>query len=203
VTGYAHRGDGQAVRHAPPLRPSAPAAVWGMAILIATEAAVFGALIATYFYLRFHSPTWPPRGIPEPAWAGPAIAVAILAATSGVMHLAWRRVRAGRLAPARLLLAVAFLVQAGYFAYVVHDFRDQLQAHDMTENAYTSIYSTLLGADHAHVFVGLLLDVWLLAKLVRGLTAYRATATRAIAWYWHFVNVLTIVVLAVLLSARA
>ena len=31
--------------------------------------------------------------------------------------------------------------------------------------------------------------LWLLAKLARGLTAYRANATLAIAWYWHFVNV--------------
>ena len=33
------------------------------------------------------------------------------------------------------------------------------------------------------------------AKLARGLTTYRANATQAIAWYWHFVNVLTIVVI--------
>ena len=49
----------------------------------------------------------------------------------------------------------------------------------------------LLGADHAHVFVGLLFNVWLLWKLARGLTTYRANAVQAIAWYWQFVNVLT------------
>ena len=59
------------------------------------------------------------------------------------------------------------------------------------------------GADHAHVFIGILFDVWLLAKLARGLTRYRANATQAIAFYWHAVNVLTIVVVGTLLSARA
>ena len=58
-------------------------------------------------------------------------------------------------------------------------------------------------ADHAHVFVGLLFSLWLLLKLTRGLTLYRANASQAITWYWHFVNLLTVVVLATLLSARA
>ncbi len=39
-----------------------------------------------------------------------------------------------------------------------------------SDHAYGSIYFLLLGADHAHVALGLLFDVWLLAKLVRGLT---------------------------------
>jgi heme/copper-type cytochrome/quinol oxidase subunit 3 len=183
-------------------RRTASAGVWGMGILIASEAALFGAFIATYFYLRFHSVVWPPPGFPEPAWVGPVVSVAVLASSSFPVALAWRRVRAGRVAAARLLLAAAFVVQAAYFAYVGHDFHGQLQAHGIGENAYTSIYYTLLGTDHAHVFAGLLLDLWLLGKLTRGLTPYRVNATRAVGWYWHFVNVLSIVVLATVLSAR-
>jgi len=188
--------------YAVPSRRSLPAGLWGMGILIASEATLFGALVATYFYLRFHTDVWPPAGIPAPAWAGPVVSVAILASTSVPMQLASRAVRAGRPAPARLLVAAAFVVQAVYFAYAANDFHEQLQRHDIGENAYTSIYYTLLGADHAHVFAGLLLDLWLLGKLARGLTGYRATATRAISWYWHFVNVLSIVVLATVLTAR-
>ena len=60
----------------------------------------------------------------------------------------------------------------------------------------------LLGADHAHVALGLLFDLWLLAKLARGFTTYRVNATQAIAWYWHAVNLLTLVVTATLLSAK-
>jgi heme/copper-type cytochrome/quinol oxidase subunit 3 len=105
-------------------------------------------------------------------------------------------------ARARLLLLGALVVQAGYFLWAVHDFADQIRRTPITENAYTSIYYTLLGADHAHVFVGLLFSVWLLLKLMRGLTLYRANVTQAITWYWHFVNLLTIVVLATILSAR-
>jgi heme/copper-type cytochrome/quinol oxidase subunit 3 len=111
-------------------------------------------------------------------------------------------VRAGRVAATRFFLIVALIVQSGYFAFEVHDFGDELKTFDITRNAYSSIYYTLLGADHAHVAVGLLLNVWLLWKLARGLTMYRLNATLAITWYWHFVNVLTVVVIGTLTSAN-
>ena len=190
------------VRQALAARRGPPSALLGMAILIASEATLFAALIGTYFYLRFETAVWPPRGVPEPDALVPAILVAVLALTSIPVHLAWRSVRAGRVGPARLLLLGALVVQVGYFAWALHDFADQISRTPITENAYTSIYYTLLGADHAHVFVGLLFSVWLLLKLMRGLTLYRANAAQTITWYWHFVNLLTIVVLATILSVR-
>jgi len=196
VSGYVDVSRVLAARRGP------PAALLGMAILIASEASLFAAMIGTYLYLRFDTPVWPPRGVPEPEWLVPTILVAVLALTSIPVQLAWRSVRAGRVARARLLLLGALVVQAGYFLWAVHDFADQIRRTPITENAYTSIYYTLLGADHAHVFVGLLFSVWLLLKLMRGLTLYRANVTQAITWYWHFVNLLTIVVLATILSAR-
>jgi cytochrome c oxidase subunit 3 len=190
------------VRQALAARRGPPAALLGMAILIASEATLFAALIGTYFYLRFETAVWPPPGVPDPEALVPVILVVALALTSIPVHLAWRSVRAGRVGAARLLLLGALVVQAGYFAWAVHDFADQIRQTPVTRNAYTSIYYTLLGADHAHVFVGLLFSVWLLLKLTRGLTLYRANAAQAITWYWHFVNLLTIVVLATILSAR-
>jgi heme/copper-type cytochrome/quinol oxidase subunit 3 len=182
-------------------RVGRPASWWGMLMVIATEGTLFGAFIGTYYYLRFNSPAWPPDGIPEPRVVVPLILVGVLAATSIPLHLASIAVRAGRLAATRLLIALALVVQSGYFAYAVHDFADQLHGFDITRDAYSSIYYTLLGAAHAHVFVGLLFDVWLLWKLARGLTTYRVNAVQAIAWYWHAVNLLTLVVIGTLLSA--
>ena len=42
---------------------------------------------------------------------------------------------------------------------------------------------------------------WLLWKLLRGLTVYRVNAVQVVAFYWHAVNLLTLIVLGVLLSA--
>ena len=50
---------------APPL--TREPAWWGMLLLIATEAALFALLLASYFYVKFQSEgPWPPDGIADP-----------------------------------------------------------------------------------------------------------------------------------------
>lgn len=176
-------------------------AMWGMAMAIASEATLFGALIGSYYYLRFVTAVWPPRADPQPKVVVPLILVAVLATSSVPMQLAARAARRGRLALTRLFIVWALIVQSGYFAYEIHDYLQEVAKDPVQRDAYASIYFTLLGADHAHVYVGLLLDVWLLWKLRRGLTMYRTNAVQAIAFYWHAVNLLTLVVIGVLLSA--
>src|SRR5581483_7207064 len=142
-----------------PRRPSIPAAWWGMAILIASEGVLFACFIATYFYFRFRSPVWPQGGIAPPAILGPLVAAGCLAATSVPMQLASAAARAGRLAATRIFVVAALLVQCGYFAYEIRDFNDQLARTDIARNGYTSIYYTMLGADHAHVLLGVLFSL--------------------------------------------
>jgi heme/copper-type cytochrome/quinol oxidase subunit 3 len=173
-----------------------------MLMVIASEGTLLACLVATYWYLRLRAPHWPPAGIPEPRVVVPMSLAGALLLTSVPMQLASHAVRQGRLSATRLYILIALVVQTGYLAYEIHDFGDQLRDFGITRNAYSSIYYTLLGADHAHVAVGLLLDVWLLAKLVRGLTTYRVNAAVAITWYWHFVNVLTVVVIGTLTSVN-
>jgi heme/copper-type cytochrome/quinol oxidase subunit 3 len=177
-------------------------AFWGMAMLVASEVTLFGTFIGSYYYLRFENAHWPPPGTPEPRVAVPLIMVGILVAASLPMLLAARAVRRGRLWTTRLLLVAALAVQWGYLVWAIHDYVDQLKLSAPQDNAYSSIYYVLLGADHAHVAVGILLVVWLLWKLARGLTMYRLNAVQVVAVYWLAVNVLTLIVLGVLLSAR-
>jgi heme/copper-type cytochrome/quinol oxidase subunit 3 len=193
----------QAVAHALARRSGPPAAWWGMAMLVVSEGVLFAAFIGTFFFLRFNNHPWPPRGDPEPKVVIPLIMVAVLSTTSFFMQAAWRSVRAGVLGPARALVAIALIVQTGYFAYEVHDYANELKQTPIHRDAYTSIHYVLLGADHGHVFLGLLFYVWLLWKLARGLTTYRANALMAITWYTHFVNVLTWIVVGTILSAAA
>lgn len=173
---------------------------WGMALFVAAETTLFGVLVATYFYLRFKNVAWPPHGVPEPKLVVPLVLLGVLVATSVPMQLALQAVHARRLAAARRLLALALIVQAGYFAMQVHEYAGDLGRFAPSDHAYGSIYYTLLGADHAHVALGLLLDLWLLGKLARGLTRYRLNAFSAITLYWHAVNVITIAVTLTTLS---
>jgi heme/copper-type cytochrome/quinol oxidase subunit 3 len=176
-------------------------AFWGMAMLVAAEVTLFGTFIGTYYYLRFENVHWPPPGTPEPRVAVPLIMAGILALTSVPMLLAARAVVRGRLWPTRLWLVSALAVQCGYLVWAIHDYVDQLRVSAPQDNAYSSIYYVLLGADHAHVAVGILLVVWLVWKLARGLTMYRLNAVQVVAVYWLAVNVLTLIVIGVLASA--
>lgn len=185
-----------------PHRRQPSVAVWGMAMLVAAEGTLLAVMIASYYYLRFTARVWPPPADPKPEVVIPLVLAAVLATTSLPMQLAAVAARTGKLATTRLWLVLALVVQAGYLVYEVHDFTRQVHRDPVQTDAYSSIRFTLLGADHGHVGIGILLSLWLLWKLLRGLTAYRTRAVQAIAFYWHAVNVLTLVIAGVLVSAR-
>ena len=186
-----------------PQRRGLPVGLWGMAMVAASEVTLFGTFVGSYFYLRFGSAQWPPGGIAAPALAAPLILAGALATTAVPMLLAARAATAGRVGAVRRFVVAALAVQTGYAVYAIHDLQLDLHRFTPARNAYGSIYYVLLGADHAHVLLGLLLDVWLLLKLTAGLTPYRATATRAIALYWLAVIAITLVVTGTVLSAAA
>jgi cytochrome c oxidase subunit III len=179
------------VEHA---REAKPNGWWGMALFVGSEATLFGTLIGSYFYLRFNYVHWPPPGAPEPKVALPLILTAVLVATALPVHAAVDAARDARRLRAWWLIALALLVQTGYFAMQVHLFADDIRKVDPQASSYGSIYVTLVGAGHAHVFVGLLLNLWLLARLATGLTNYRLVGLRVIAFYWYFVYVVSVAV---------
>jgi heme/copper-type cytochrome/quinol oxidase subunit 3 len=165
-----------------------------MALLIATEFTLFASLIAAYFYLRFQSDTWPPAGIDPPSVTLPFVFTGILVLTCVPMFGAVRASRLGRAGAAWGLVALALVVQGAYLGLQIHLFVDDINTFSPTTTAYGSIYFTLLGIHHAHVAVGLLLDLWLLAVLPFGLTNYRLIAVRVIALYWYFVSFVAVLV---------
>jgi cytochrome c oxidase subunit III len=181
-------------------RRTVPNGVWGFLVFAATEAALFGTLLAAYFYLRFQSPQWPPRGIEAPSVALPLALTAVLVLTTAPMALAARAARRGRAGAAWRLVALALVVQGGYLAWQIVLYLSDLDAFSPSATAYGSIYFTLLGAHHAHVAIGLLLNLWLLLRLASGLTPYRVQAVLVVALYWAFVNAVAVLVVATQVS---
>jgi heme/copper-type cytochrome/quinol oxidase subunit 3 len=175
-------------------RVAYPSGWWGMAIFCASETMLFGLLLGTYWYLRFRAVHWPPPGIESPKVLLPLLLTGLLVASSVPIQLASRAARAGRLGAARGALTVALVTQASYFGLQIHLFLADLDKLAPQQGAYGSIYFTLVGAHHAHVAVGLLLDAWLLLRFAGGLTSYRLNGLRATAFYWHFVNALAVIV---------
>jgi heme/copper-type cytochrome/quinol oxidase subunit 3 len=173
-----------------------------MLMLVATEASLFGTLMASYVYLRFQTATWPPRGVPMPSVTAPVVLALVLVAASVPMAFAARAANRGRRGAALIGIACALVVQAVYLGVQVHLYSDDLSRFRPSKDAYSSIYFTLLAVHHAHVGIGILFDVWLLARLSRRLTPYRRTAVTAIAFYWYFVAVVGLFVTATITSPR-
>lgn len=191
---------GVAVREVARLRRAQPNGWWGMGLLICTEATLFGTMIATYFYLRFQVVSWPPPGIEPPSIPLPAALTGALVLTSIPMILGVRAARAGRARAAIAPIALATVVQAGYLAVQIVLYLDDLSKFSPKDTAYGSIYFTLLLTHHIHVLIGILLNLYVMFRLLRGLNGYRLVGVRAIALYWHFVNVAAVAVVLTQLS---
>jgi heme/copper-type cytochrome/quinol oxidase subunit 3 len=172
-----------------------------MALFLCAEVTLFGTLVATYFYLDFDAPAWPPPGIKAPAVALPLLATAALVASSIPLLLAARAARAGEARRAGRLLAGALLVQCAYLAAQVLLYAHDLRQFSPRDTAYGSIYFTLLTVHHAHVLLGILLGGAVLWRVAAGgLNRYRVIGVRTVALYWHVVNVLAVIVVLTQLS---
>jgi len=181
-------------------RQARPNGWWGIALVVATESALFGSLLASYFYLRFRANVWPPNGIEPPDIVLPLCLTGALVATTVPLVFAVRASRRGEVSPARWLIVLALLVQAGYIAVQIILFKRDLGEFSPRDSAYASVYFTMLAADHAHVVFGMFLELGLLVKLLSGLTNYRVVGVRVVALYWYFVNALTVLVVLTQLS---
>jgi heme/copper-type cytochrome/quinol oxidase subunit 3 len=185
-----------------PVRAAHPKGWWGVVVFIATEATLFGTFVGTYFYLRVHNAHWPPTNVPKPPVLTPTLLTAALVLTSIPMYIASRSAGRGQRQTAWRATAVAFVVQLVYIVWQLHDYVHTVDVYDPRQSAWASVYVTLLGADHLHVLVGVLLSAWFVIRIQSRLTRYRIVGLQSTAFYWHAVNTITLVVLAVQLSTH-
>jgi heme/copper-type cytochrome/quinol oxidase subunit 3 len=171
-------------------RRAIPNGVWGMSLGLAAEVALFGSVLASYFYLRFQNPSWPPAGIDPPSVTAPLALTGGLLLSTVPMALA---VRAGDVGRKRFWLLMVLAIQAIYLGWQIHLFGHDLHDFSPSRTAYGSIYFTMLALHHAHVLVGIALVGWAIA-------ATRPVAVRAIGVYIYVVNVLAIFVVLTQLS---
>lgn len=159
---------------------------WGMVMLLAIEATVFGTLIASYFYLAMGEPQWPPAGIEPPELLLPTVNTIVLMASSVPMYLAdsgasagnQRRLQWGLLAA--IALAVLFLVLK------VVEYSAVEYAWD--DHAYGSIVWTIVGFHSTHVMTLVAKTIVIAVLAWRGLFGERRNiGVQVNGLYWHFV----------------
>jgi heme/copper-type cytochrome/quinol oxidase subunit 3 len=164
---------------------------WGMVWLIATEATLFGILIASWFYVRSTtSPVWPPDGIEDPKLALPLVMTAILWSSSLPVHIADRGIRRGRQGRLRAGLAAGFVLGAVFLTMqLVLEWPETLREFTPQTNAFGSMFFTITGFHALHVGIGLVLLLWTLLRAWQGaFDEHRHVTVQNVALYWHFVD---------------
>jgi heme/copper-type cytochrome/quinol oxidase subunit 3 len=182
-------------------RAARPNGWWGMVLAIATEATLFGCLVASYFYLRFRATSWPPDGIPDPKLFRPLLNNGLLLATLVPVFAAGRAVRHDRQWQLRGALLAAFSLGLAYFVLQLDSFATSWRSSRPEDGAYTSIVYTITGAHWIHVGAGILLLAWLQLRAWFGAFGpERSVPVQVICLYWYFVALLAIPVVLTTLS---
>lgn len=174
---------------------------WGMVWLIATEATLFAALIASYFFIRFRSGVvWPPDGIEAPRLGLPVLMSVVLLSSSIPVHYAERAIKRGRQMGLRVGLALGFVLGGAFIVMTLGiEWAQTLTEFTPRTNAYGSFFYTILGFHGMHVIVGLVMNAWIQVRAWHGaFDSERHLSVQNFAMYWHFVDAVWVAVFATL-----
>ena len=166
----------------------------GMLLFIISEIMLFGAFFTAYFFIRVVADGgWFPMDGHDLPKLIAGVNTAILISSSFTMHWALegarnenrRALRAGMLTT--LLLGLTFLcIQINEYVHV---------GFAPADSAQGTIFYGLTGLHGAHVFVGLTLLTFATIRAYRGhFTAKEHRGVEVPGIYWHFVDVMWIVV---------
>ena len=180
--------------------------VLGMLLFITSEVMFFAGLFAAYFNVRANAPQWPPINAETPEafhleilpLVGPATVLLILSSFTCQLAV-WAIRRNDRTAFIRNI-AVTFVIGVVFLLMQATDYV-LLYGEGITLSAgpFGTTYFTLTGFHGAHVFGG---AIMLFVVLYRGLagqfSARHHDAVEAVSLYWHFVDVVWILLFSLL-----
>ena len=167
---------------------------------LGSDCMFFGSLIATYLAYKGKSVTGP---YPEDVFSIPVTSVStfVLLMSSMSMVLAYSALTRGSIKGFRIWVLSTAILGMTFLAFQVFEFRDFVQ-HGLTlrTNLFGTTFFTLTGFHGAHVTLGV---VWLLSLFFYSFKAGGVTPERNLdvdlaALYWHFVDVVWIVIFTVI-----
>jgi cytochrome c oxidase subunit 3 len=183
---------------------------WGMSWFIFSEVMFFAALFGALFYTRnFSVPwlgetpllwpgydaVWPTAGpglrqqfTPMAAWGIPAINTLILLSSGATVTWAhWGLKKDNRL-QLKIGLALTILLGASFLVLQVHEYMSA--DFSLNTGVYGATFFMLTGFHGAHVTLGAIMLSVILGRVLAGhFTPVRHFAFEAVSWYWHFVDV--------------
>lgn len=157
-----------------------------------SEAAIFGGLFVHYFYTRYHLPFWPPDGSPEVHTRGPALATLILMFSSFTCEMGHRAIEKGKKFSCKSWLLVTAALGLLFLGYQGYEWGLLLTHYDFTveTNIFGTMFYMLTGFHGFHVSVGIIFLLLTYGRLELGqMNENRHFSVIATSWYWHFVDV--------------
>ena len=193
VAAHAH---GHEEHHGPPDAHQSSrieAQMLGMLLFIISEVMLFGAFFTAYFFIRVvGNADWPAEGTELPKVIA-GVNTAILISSSFTMHWALEGARNENRAALRVGLLTTFLLGLTFLCVQINEYVHIGFAPG--DNAQGTIFYGLTGLHGAHVFVGLTLLSFATIRAYRGhFTAKEHRGVEVPGIYWHFVDVMWIVV---------
>jgi cytochrome c oxidase subunit 3 len=193
----AHVGDhGHEEHHGPPeanrssrVEPQ----LLGMLLFIISEIMVFGAFFTAYFFIRIaQGDPWPAPGTTLPVGVA-GFNTAILVSSSFTIHWAETSIKRGNYFGLKAGMLLTFLLGCSFLFIQINEYANIGFAPQ--DAAQQTIFFSLTGLHGAHVFIGLLLLLFVTIRAFRG--HYSPEEHRGVevpGIYWHFVDVMWLVV---------
>jgi heme/copper-type cytochrome/quinol oxidase subunit 3 len=166
---------------------------------IGSECMLFGSLIITYLVYRGRSIVGP---YPEELLNIPFITVTtfVLLMSSLTMVLALAAVQRDDMRQGKLWILMTALLGLVFLSGQVYEFTHFVhEGLGLTTNLFGASFFLLTGTHGAHVFVGVIWLTTLFVLAVRGkLTSANAETVEITGLYWHFVDVVWIVLFTII-----
>jgi cytochrome c oxidase subunit 3/cytochrome o ubiquinol oxidase subunit 3 len=165
--------------------------------LIAAEAAIFTIFVVAYIFYIGKSLTGPR---PQDVLHVPIFLTVCLLSSSLTINLAVKLLRSGRLFSFSLWWLLTIVLGAVFLAGTAREWRHLIYDEGLTiqTNLFGTTYYSLVGLHAFHVTVGLLALATVALFTVRGDVQQRhAERIEVLSMYWHFVDVVWVVVFTV------
>jgi cytochrome c oxidase subunit 3 len=168
-----------------------------MYCLIAAEVAIFAIFVVAYIFYIGKSLVGPqPHDVLHP----PVFLTICLLSSSLTIHIAVRLLRVGTVVSFALWWILTIVLGAVFLAGTIREWRHLIYEDGLTiqTNLFGTTYYSLVGLHAFHVTVGLLALGTVLVFTLRGeVRKEHAERAEVLSMYWHFVDVVWVVVVLV------
>jgi cytochrome c oxidase subunit 3/cytochrome o ubiquinol oxidase subunit 3 len=168
-----------------------------MYCLIAAESAIFTIFVVAYIFYIGKSVTGPQ---PQDVLRVPILFTICLLSSSLTIQLAVKSLKSGKVRPFALWWFLTIALGAVFLAGTAREWRHLIYDEGLTiqTNLFGTTYYSLVGLHAFHVTVGLLvLATVSLFALLGHVRQEHAERTEVLSMYWHFVDVVWVVVFTV------